>query len=358
MRGSVYPRKEDGRWVGAVDMGKDEYGKRQRETMYANSKEEAEDKVNDLIYEINHGLYTKKTKDNLSAFLNDYISIKEDQWEETTASLYKMYVRVHFEPYFKDKRLESINAVDIEKFYNFKSKTLSSNTIIKLHKFLNSAYSYGVQKDKIKINMCAKATPPKFKKYNPNVYDEKQFLILWNNLESKRDRVMISLGAGAGFRRGEIAGLKWNNVDFVNKSLTVEKTMVRFDKTIEKKPKTDESARTIYVPDYVINELESYKKELKVIKIDNRVLGITPQYCSERFKKILKDFNLPPTRLHDLRHYNAVLMMTLGIPDKIAASRLGHSQVSTLREVYQHTQDNIDREASKKLNDLFNKKTV
>lgn len=60
-------------------------------------------------------------------------------------------------------------------------------------------------------------------------------------------------------------------------------------------------------------------------------------------------------RLHDLRHYNAVIMMKYGISDKVAAERLGHSDVATLRNVYQHVLEDMDEKAADEINKTFRK---
>ena len=351
--GSIYKRKSDGRWVGSVSLGADENGKYKKKTVYGNTKKEVQAKVNKIEFEINNGLYVKDTKDTLIGFLNEYIKLKMEStkpWAQTTEELYKMYVRVHFEPYFKDKQLSKIKPVDIDKFYSYKLEDLDGNTVIKLHKFLNAAFNFGLKKDMVKTNPCFKADPPEFKEYVPNVYDTNQFLKLWHYVQDKYDRVPISLGAGAGLRRGEIFGLCWRNIDFKNKMITIEQTRVRFDKVIEKDPKTKKSARTISVPDYVIDTLRSYMQEKKVVNKNERILDVTPTWYSQRFRELLAKFGLPKTRLHDLRHFNATLMMEKGIPDRVAADRLGHTDTTMLKRVYQHTQSSADRNASNKLN--------
>jgi integrase len=353
MKGSVYQRKSDGRWVGTVDIGTDSYGKRKRKTLYGKTKKEVQTKIVNLIFEIQNGLYIDGSKDTLVSFLKDYVELNSSRWQETTCALYKMYIEKHIEPYFLNKKLESIKPIDLDKFYNYKLQTLSNNSVIKLHKFLKASFNYGVMKDMLKTNICDKATPPKFVEYNPITYNEEQFAELWSYVQDKYDRVPIALGAGLGLRRGEIFGLTWNNIDFKNGTITIDKTRVRYDKNIEKSPKNVSSNRTIHVPQYVMDTLKSYKSEEKIIKIDNYVLPITPAYYSQRFSYLLNKFGLPHIRLHDLRHFNATIMMNNGVPDKVAAKRLGHKDTTMLHKIYQHVQIGMDIKASDTLNNIF-----
>lgn len=382
---SVYQRKSDGRWVGYVVIGDPEDGKRApRKYVYGDSEEEAWDKVNELKYYIQTDQYIAPCKDTLIEYLRDYHKIHAGynmwdkkakrpdnaKWEETTAELFKMYIDVHFAPYFKDMKLKDIKAITLDKFYNYKMTTereyevkhsqkiikkkkppLSSNTVIKLHKFLKAAFHYAVINDKIKKNPADGVQTLSFEKYKPTVYNEDQFIKLLDAVHGTDEEIPIILGAGCGLRRGEILGLKWRNIDFKNKTVTIEATEVNFTSNKIKKPKTETSARTIIAPDYVMDILNRYyKSKGKPGGEDNIVTRWKPKSLSERFKILLDRYGLTHIRLHDLRHYNAVIMLRSGISDKVAAERLGHANVSTLREVYQHVLKDMDQAAAEKIN--------
>lgn len=357
MKPSIYQRKSDGKWVGTIDITSTRYAnpskKRDRITVYGSNKKEVQSKANEIIYEIEHDLYKRKTNDSLISFLEMYIEMNKKLWEDTTYSLYKMYINTHIEPYFKSTKLDNIKPIDIDKFYDYKREKLSNNTVLKLHKFLNAAFNYGVKKDILRNNVIGKATPPKEIRYDPVICDQEQFLLLWSSLEHDIDKVYIAIAAGVGLRRGEICGLTWDNIDFKNSTISIVNTVVRFDKNIEKDPKNETSKRTVYAPKYVMDVLKSYKANTEVFDINNRIIPYKPQYLSERFRKLLIKYNLQHIRLHDLRHFNATMMMNAGIPDKVAASRLGHAQTETLKRVYQHALDGMNKEASDILNNVF-----
>lgn len=391
MRGSVYQRESDGKWVGVAELPKGPDGKRRRKTVYGNTEREATQKLNKILYEIQVGDYVEPTKDTLIAFLKDYHKIRsgcnmwkpnykipnDAKWEENTALLNKMYIDVHFEPYFKEIKLIDVKPATLDKFYNYKLSTpgayeikvkdkvikkerapLSMNTVIKLDKFLKSAFYYAVKNGLIKSNPTNSVVVlgPK-KKYKPTVYNEDQFIKLLNSVEGTDDEIPILLGGGCGLRRGEIFGLTWNNIDFKKKTITIQKTTVRFKETKEKEgAKNETSERTIYAPPYVIDVLDKYKKKIKPKSYDKVITKWKPGSYSERFGKLLDKFELPHCRLHDLRHYNAVIMMNKGIPDKAAAEYLGHSDTTMLHDVYQHVQEEMKLKTSESLNEMFEKK--
>ena len=387
MKASVYKRKSDGRWVGSIDLPRGRGEKRRRKTFYGDTEREVREKVNIVLYELQVGEYVAPSNDRLVDFLKKYHNIcsgydawdsssvrpVKAKWAETTSQLYKMYIDVHFEPYFKDMRIIDIKPSTLDTFYNFKmsdkrkyetrqgdktvvrtAKPLSINTIIKLHKFLSASFNYAVANDLSKKNPAKGVMLDSPEKFVPNVYDKEKFLKLLDAVYGQDEEIPVILGAGCGLRRGEMCGLTWENIDFENKTITIVKTNTRFTKEVTKDPKNETSQRKITVPDYVIETLlRHYTMNDRPDKSQKVIMRWKPQSLSEAFAKLLKKHDLSPIRLHDLRHYNAVIMLKSGISDKVAAERLGHSNVATLREVYQHVLKEMDEEAANKINEAI-----
>lgn len=385
MRASIYQRKSDMRWVGSISAGANPDGTRKRiPPVYGWTREEVEERINIILYEMQTGEYVSPAKDTLIEFLKDYHRVcaghdtwddkatrpEKAKWEETTTELYKMYIDIHFEPYFKDTKLKDIKAITLDTYYNYKLSTkreqtvkhgnktvkkklapLSVNTVIKLNKFLKAAFNYAIVNDMLKKNPTDGIKLPSPVKYVPNVYDKDKFLKLLGAVAGKEEEPPVILGAGCGLRRGEICGLSWDNIDFKNHVITVEKTVTRFSKDVEKDPKNETSQRRVIAPDYAVDILsQHYIAKGKPNKSEKIITRWKPQSLSEMFSNLLKKYGLEHIRLHDLRHYNAVIMLRNGISDKVAAERLGHSNVSTLREVYQHVLKEMDQEAADLIN--------
>lgn len=389
MGSSIYRRESDKRWVGSISLGKDINGKRKRKNVYGDTKKEVEDKINTILYEIRMGEYIEPSKDTLIGFLKNYHKVcagydmwnknsvkpKDSTWEQTTAELYKLYIDVHFAPYFGNMKIVDVKPLVLDSFYNFKmtserkyfvtvkgkpkektAKPLSLNSTRKLNSFLSSAFDYAVFNAIIKNNPTKGIKLGKKTKYLPNVYNEDQFFHLLEYVAGTDDEIPIVLGGGCGLRRAEIFGLYWRNIDFNTGYIEIERTSVRFDKTIEKDPKNESSRRTFKAPEYVLEILSRYKKITRGKQGERVITRWKPGSYSERFGKLLKQFKLPHVRLHDLRHYNAVIMCKYGVSDKVAAERLGHSQVSTLKNIYQHVLKDMDQTAADEIDIMFAKK--
>jgi integrase len=131
----------------------------------------------------------------------------------------------------------------------------------------------------------------------------------------------------------EICGLKWDCIDFENNIITVKQARVKGlnNQYILKETKTYSSSRKLKTNDFIINKIKNLPK------INEFIINITPKSIYDGLKRELKKNNLPDIRFHDLRHFNASIMLKLNIPDKYAMERGGWSTNYTMKNVYQHT---------------------
>lgn len=365
---SIYPYEYGYR--GAKDNGKDAFGVRKRKIFRGKTEKEVKLKIDNYEFEVATGQYTAPNKDTLVGFLETYYKLTAHTWAETTQSLYRMYIDVHIKPYFKEMKLSDVKPIVLDEFYNARMTEkrkyyckaekkekerdpISINTVNKLNKFFKAAFNYAIENNYLKKNPTAGIRLGKNIDFEPEVYNDQQFLKLLSFVHGKDEEIPIVLGAGCGFRRGEMCGLRWKNIDFTNNKISIEKTEVRFDRNLEKSPKSKASKRVISAPPYVIETLDLYRKRLGEVKDSDKVITKwKPQSLTGRFSDLLTQFGLPHTRLHDLRHYNAVIMMNSGTTDKQAAARLGHS-VQVLKKIYQHVSQSKDEEAAQKINIVF-----
>ena len=123
---------------------------------------------------------------------------------------------------------------------------------------------------------------------------------------------------------------------------------------VTKAPKTFTSNRMLKVYDFIMDKIKKRQGEgLPFIALD-------PNQITEAFSKALQELGLRHFRFHDLRHYNASVMLSLNIPDKYAMERMGHATNNMLKTVYQHTmqekEDSVDAALSSYFNTQYEKK--
>lgn len=167
--------------------------------------------------------------------------------------------------------------------------------------------------------------------------------------------VAVLLALTLGLRRGEVLGLRWDDIDFDNKSLTIQQTLVPSKNgLLIKGPKSKNSYRSLLVYDGLLIAL----RELKEMQVEKRgslcssndngfVIcnddgsPIHPTVFNRRFKEILAKTDLPKMRFHDLRHSFCSLMIKNNIHAKVASMIMGHSSVGITLDRYSH----VDKES-------------
>lgn len=257
-------------------------------------------------------------------------------------------------------------------FAPVENKTLSAKTIRLYHAFLSSVFSKAVEWEMIKSNPCALAKPPKLENKEPSSLEQdevKQMLAALEN-ESIQNRTMVQMLVFIGMRRGELLGLKWSDIDFNNKLISIRRTLhyTPHKGTYTTEPKTKASERVIKLPNTVIDILNTYKawqsrERLKVgdrWKNENYIFTrfdgspVNPDYLSGWFKSFVRNNNLPEdTHIHSLRHTNASILISEHTPITTVAKRLGHADATTTAKIYAHAIRSADEAAAEVIDNVF-----
>lgn len=166
---------------------------------------------------------------------------------------------------------------------------------------------------------------------------------------------VLLLATALGLRRSEICGLEWQDLNEKQGTLRVCRAVVvnSSGEWVTKQTKTTSSTRTLAVPPFLMDHLRTLDRTApRIVDIVN------PAAITLRFLKLRKRLGLT-LRFHDLRHYYASLLLALGVPDKYAMQRMGHSTTNMLKTVYQHLTDEkqkeIDQAIDRRMTALYGK---
>lgn len=375
MRGHI--RKRGSKYSIIIDIGKDpKTGKRQQKWFSGyKTKKEAQADLARIINELEQNTFIIPSDETLKGYLDYWIEQREHNLSPTTIYGYKSMINNHIIPSLGNIKLNELKPLHIQEYYKEKSKTLSQTTILHHHRMLRKALEDAKEWQLIKDNPADHVESPKPQKYKSNVLNLDEIKQLLKALESNRLEVPITLMLFLGLRRGELLALKWADIDYKNKTITIQRNLVRGgdngNELIIKEPKTEESIRTIPISDNILKLLKKQEIKQKEEKIslgphykENGFIFTTstgdiinPASFSREFGDFIKANNLKHIRLHDLRHTNATLMLKSNIPAKIASERLGHSNISTTLDLYSHVLKDMERETSDKIdNMIFNSK--
>lgn len=353
-----------------LNYGKDESGKRVKPTKTFAKIQDARKAL--IEFEANKAKKnivfpsSTKFKDYAIYWLDDIKSLK---CEMTTMYGYRNIVNNHLIPYFGDCKLQDLKQKPINKYFKKKDEDgLSKNTIRKHYDLLKDILKNAVDEEIILKNPLDKIEPLKIDKKEMNFYTIEQLNKLFEVIKDDRMEIVVKLAGLLGLRREEIAGLKWKNIDLENNLITIAEARVQAGKKIKDKgTKNTSSYRTLHMPDDIKDILLKIQRKQKdqknILKNSYNNKGYVmawengepyrPNYLSDLFKKTITDNNLPPIRLHDLRHTFASVANELGVGLYDISKALGHSQIGTTSEIYTHMFDKTHKKTISKVADAF-----
>lgn len=362
-----------------------------RKTVHG-TKKDAEVELAKFVTEVQNGLVI----DGKSLKFSEFTEIWKRDYgsKELAPSTYKRYCRMletRLLPYFGHFYINKIKPTDIMKFYDLlekdtqlvrkqgnngakTKKPLSGKTILEHHRLLRAMLHKAVYWQLIVANPAERVQPPKARKPKRRSYDDEQTKILLENLEllSSEDikyKVAIILTVFTGVRLGELMGLEWQDVDFKNGIISINRSSQYLADmgVFAKVPKTESSIREIAIPEFIVSLLEEYKlwyEEQKSIygelwtnsdrlfvQADGKPMH--PSTISKWFVKYVGQIGLPVINFHGLRHTNASLLVAQNIDIAVISARLGHAQISTTLDFYVHPLLSHNRKAGYALENLL-----
>jgi integrase len=220
-------------------------------------------------------------------------------------------------------------------------KRVSGSHAITVLKKLRKLLRFAIKWDLVKENAAEKVDLPRIQRKDKERLTLDQFMFLITNKDIPiRDRCVVALAGCAGLRSGETFALRWQDIDFVNNRIYVQKN---FTGSIIKDVKTDKSHATLPMTEMLSNLLKKYRSECgfsywvfpSVLKSNDKPL--TPGTWTEKiWKEILNHYGLPQVGIHSLRHFFATFLLSLNIPAPIVQRFMRHSRISTTVDVYGH----------------------
>lgn len=323
------------------------------------TKKDAENALKEYTAKIALNQYVTTSNVRLGEFLFKWFDHHQKFLTPATANGYLVNIKNHIIPSIGHIKICDLKVSHIENMYLElqENKNLSGKTIKYVHNVLKIALNKAVDDKLIEENLCEKAKTPRVEKYKPTLLTQEQIATLFDAVANTPYETPIKLAAILGLRRGEVLGLKFEDVDFIQHTINIER-QVSITRSIYqqndssyygiKDLKTECSNRQLYISQDVENLIlrqQIYNNNQKRIlgdeycdngliccKDDGNILS--PQTLYHAFKRIIKSCGLPDIRFHDLRHSYATMLIDLNIPIKVISQNLGHSSTSVTDMVY------------------------
>jgi integrase len=392
--GTVYQRK-DGRWEAAgyvLAPG----NTRKRVRVYGTSRKDALAKLTEKIAASNRGVPAVTSQGSLAAFLTYWLeNVAVHQLRETTHTRYTAVAHQYLIPGLGRKKLAKLTAKDVRTWLNELRtvcqccargidaghdpraqasrrprccalgnccrKRLSPLTLAYIHSVLKSALEHAVREEEIPRNVArnVRTGTPRPRRFNPLTTDEARHFLA--AAQGHRHAALFELALRTGLRKGELLGLRWEDLDLDGGTASIRRTLQRTRSSgLTGLPtKTISSERRIALPASSITSLHAHRQrqaqETEQAGTDWQDTGyvftrpdghpIEPATLTRHFNALLRDARLRPIRFHDLRHSTATLLLEQGVELVVIKELLGHAHIGVTATVYAHVRLRLQRQA-------------
>ncbi|MDH3909957.1 MAG: site-specific integrase [Rhodospirillales bacterium] len=248
---------------------------------------------------------------------------------------------------------------------------LSKRTIRHAHGVLRTALSHAAAVEIVERNVASIIKPPKAEETSVAILTADQIADTLAQLKGHSLYPIAALAIGTGARRGEIAALRWSDIDLDAATVRIERSLEQTKAGLRaKSPKTAAGRRTISLPAFAVAALRDHRRaqlELRLaagagaMPADLPVFGDldgawpNPYSISDRWRDAVKTRKLPKVTFHALRHSHASALIAAGLDIVSISSRLGHASPALTLAVYSHLFTNNDVKAAAALDNAFAK---
>lgn len=366
--GSIYQRRGDLRWVGAVTTGYVD-GKPQRKAVYGRTRAEVGERIVRLQSAAQLGMPMPNDKITVARFLADWLEgTVKPSVRASTYTGYEVLVRKHLTPALGHVRLSKLTPQQVEKLQAEKrAAKCSPRTVQYMRAVLRAALSKAVAWGYVGRNVAALASPPQVRRHEIRPLDAEQVQAFLTGVQEDRLEALYVVAFTMGLRQGEILGLRWADVDLEKSELRVVQTLTRGKGARFGEPKSERSRRTLHMPDITGAALRSHRTRQKEERLrvgqewqDHGLIfvgrfGRPLDGCNltRDFQAHLQRLGLPRQRFHDARHACASLLLSMNVPARVVMEILGHSQISLTMNTYSHVVPALQKEAAQQMDRLL-----
>jgi integrase len=367
--GSIYRRK-DGRWVGQYTVYTTK-GPKYR-YIYGKTRAAVAEKLMKAMSDRNGGFSFDAGSLTVGEYLDRWLSDSvRGTVRASTFERHEAIIRTHIKPALGRIKLKNLTPTHVRGLHREKlDADLAPATVRKIHSTLHKALSQAVSDGLIPRNAAdVKAPRPAPEEMRPLSEDEAHAFLETANASGDRFEPLYVLAITTGLRRGELLGLRWDDVDLERGKLRVGRALVREGgRHTVGETKTRRGRRQVNLTPRTVNVLKAHRKrqleermQLSGLYKDHGLIFATgigtpvnPENLVKRsFKPLLKRASLPEIRFHDLRHTCATLLLGRGVHPKIVQELLGHATISMTLDTYSHYIPSMGDQASGAMGDAL-----
>ncbi len=370
MTGSVF--RKDGKWAYRFDADPDPLTGKRRQPSKSGfaTRTEAEKALRAAITASEKGRHVKGSRRTVGAFLDEWHAAMKAGMRPTTWAKYGNCARAYVTPVIGDTALQELTPMRLNLLYTHlldqgrvrrrgnQSKGLSPATVATVHRMLHRALADAVKWDYIGRNVAEDAQPPRVGRRRATVWTPAQLRAFVGHVRGDQLYALYLLVVTTGMRRGEVVGLRREDVDLDAATVVPAVPRVVVDgQAAESETKTESGQRPRALDPLTLTALrdhiatwetnrESFGHTTDLLFCWPNGTHIHPDTVTDWFQAHARAAGLPVIRLHDVRHSYATAALKAGVHPKVVSERLGHADVAFTLKTYSHVIAGMDAAAA------------
>ena len=290
-----------------------------------------------------------------ASFVEVYFEDKAPRLKERSIMTKRTLFETKIIPYFGEKQMNEITAVDIIKWQNALLNQDYKPTYLRMiQNQMTALFNHAEKFYDLKDNPCKKVDKmgrSNAKELNFWTKDEYEQFIQCFSPDEEMYRIIFQMLFWLGCRVGELLALTSQDIDFENGTVNISKTYYRRNQTdYVTPPKTESSNRKITIPKFLAEEMKDFVDRQYGLTPEDRIFPITDRAIQKKMKQKAEQAKLKPIRVHDLRHSHIALLIEKGMQPLVIAQRVGHDSVNTTMNIYGHLYPNKQKQVADLLN--------
>ncbi|MCM1370361.1 MAG: site-specific integrase [Clostridium sp.] len=296
----------------------------------------------------------KIVNDIIDVWINSKSQIKVQSYQR-----YERLITVHIEKTMGKYKLKKLTGIDIKKYFNeLELKKVSTSVQKTIFYILHSSLQIAMEK-RLCNPINFKEVNFKYKQIEINILSKKEQIRLEYELMKNDNirKICLLLTLYTGLRIGELSGLKWSDIDFLDQCLYVKRTVSRIKysngiiktKLVVGTPKSNTSSRCIPIPKFLIELLKKYRSHPNYFILSNSTNIYDPRLMEYFYVRIMKKCGIKYTNFHTMRHTFATRSIESGMDIKALSEILGHSSVQITLKIYVHPTKEYKRKSLENL---------
>ncbi len=376
MAGQLIQKGEDS-WLLRIYRGRDPLTKKRiyKAVKFEGNQEQARVELDRLVQAQEEGSKVKPSDMTVNEHFDQWFeNVAENRYSYKTVENYRGIIAFDVRPLIGHVQLSDLQPRHIQSvFVAMAARGVCSNTRRRLYSVISTALDCAVAWETLEMNPMARVEMPRREVKEMRAMSKEEVGRFLAVTDKGRHAEYFRTSVVTGMRPGELAGLRWEDVDFEDGTISVQRSLVWKGRVVDGwillSPKTERGRRQITIPKSLGNALAELRKRQEEVRhragdkyqnhgfifADNRGRPVHPkQFVKYVFKVALVRAGLPRTiRLYDLRHTSATLLLKDGEHLKVVSERLGHSNVRITLEIYVHVLPGMQRDAANRMEHLL-----